>query len=437
MNRSLLQIDRFLRRNRLYGQGLDLRPSCDSFLAEMERGLGVKGSSLPMIPTYIETSREVPRGERVIALDAGGTNMRVAVVSFDPAGKPVVENLTRHRMPGVDEALDRDSFFRALAQVVLPATRSVDRIGFCFSYPAEVTPDRDGRLIQFTKEIKARGVDGELIGANLGRALAAAGASKPMRIVLLNDTVATLLAGRNAWPDRRFDAFMGVVCGTGINVAYVERNALIQKTPGLDGAGSQIVNTESGSFSRGVYGPVDDAFDATMANPGKYRHEKTISGAYLGALCLFAARAAAREGCISAAGAAELAQIPGLSTRELSDFLLYPDSKGNPLGAACAGLTTSDAQVIYRLCDSVVERAAAMVSVNLGAVVLKSGAGQDPRYPACIAVDGTTFWHLRTFRMRVESHMRRLLSAERERAWEITSVEDAPLLGAAIAALTN
>jgi hypothetical protein len=33
--------------------------------------------------------------------------------------------------------------------------------------------------------------------------------------------------------------------------------------------------------------------------------------------------------------------------------------------------------------------------------------------------------------------MRTLLSGDRARAWEIMSVDDAPLLGAAIAALTN
>jgi hexokinase len=361
--------------------------------------------------------------------------MRVAVVSFDPAGKPVVESLTRHRMPGVDEAVDRDSFFRAMAQVVLPVAGMSERIGFCFSYPAEITPDRDGRLIQFTKEIKARGVEGELVGASLARALSAAGASRA-RIVLLNDTVATLLAGRNAQPDRKFDGFMGVVCGTGFNVAYVERNAIIRKTSGLK-AGTQIVNTESGAFSLGACGPVDDAFDAAMINPGKYRHEKTISGAYLGALCLFAARAAAGAGCLSTAAAEELGRLPEISTRELNDFLLYPDGPANPLASACARMPGPDAQAVYRVCDSIVERAAAMVAVNLGAVLLKSGAGQDPRYPACIAVDGTTFWQLRTFRLRVESHLRRLLIRDRERAWEITSVEDAPLLGAAIAALTN
>jgi hexokinase len=432
-------VEQFLLRNRLHPHGIDLRACCDAFLEEMTLGLEGRPSSLPMIPTYIETSRAVPRGQKVLALDAGGTNMRVAIVSFDPAGVPVIERLTRHRMPGVDAAISRDEFFRVMAEAVLPLAREAQRIGFCFSYPAEITPQKDGRLIQFTKEIKATGVEGELVGDGLSRALAACDAPRGegSSIILLNDTVATLLAGRNALPGRRFDDFVGLVCGTGLNAAYVERNALIRKTPGIDPEGSQVVNTESGSFARGARGPVDDAFDATTANPGRYRHEKSISGAYLGALCLFAAKSAAREGVLTADAARQLDGIPVLSTRELSDFLLYPDSAENPLGAACARQPAEDSRALYVLCDTVVERAAALVAVNLAATVLKTGKGRDPRYPVCLTADGTTFWQLRTFRSRVESWMRTLLSGDRARAWEIASVDDAPLLGAAIAALTN
>jgi hexokinase len=434
----MLTIERFLRRNRLHPGSIDLPGICHAFMEEMSRGLEGRPSSLPMIPTYLETSRAVHRGERVVALDAGGTNMRVAVVSFDDKGAPVIEDLTRHRMPGVDAAVSRDEFFRAMADAVRPHVRGTDRIGFCFSYPAEITPEKDGRLIQFTKEIKATGVEGQLVGAGLSQALAqGAPDGARARIILLNDTVATLLAGRNALPGRRFDDFIGLVCGTGLNAAYVERNALIRKTTGIDPEGSQVVNTESGSFARGAGGPVDDAFDATMANPGRYRHEKSISGAYLGALCLFAAKAAARAGCLSPAGARRLEGVPGFSTRELNDFLLYPDNAENPLAAAVVGQPGEDARALYILCDAIVERAAALVAVNLAAIVLKTGKGRDPRYPVCITVDGTTFWQLRSFRIRVESWMRGLLSGHRARAWEITAVDDAPLRGAAIAALTN
>jgi hexokinase len=434
----MLTIERFLSTNRMHPGSVNLRACCDAFLEEMSRGLEGRPSSLPMIPTYIETSRAVARGERVVALDAGGTNMRAALVSFNDAGAPVVEGLTRHRMPGVDAALTREEFFHALADAVRPHLRGTNRIGFCFSYPAEITPQKDGRLIQFTKEIKATGVDGQLVGAGLAQALAEGAPGSPApRIILLNDTVATLLAGRNAVPGRRFDDFIGLVCGTGVNVAYVERNALIRKTSGLDPEGSQVVNTESGSFARGARGPVDDAFDATTANPGKYRHEKAISGAYLSALCLFAAKNAARAGCLSAEAARRLEPVQALSGRELNDFLLYPDSAENPLGAACAHLSSDDPRALYVLCDSIVERAAALVAVNLAAVLLKTDKGRDPRYPVCMTVDGTTFWQLRSFRVRVESWMRTLLSGDRARAWEIMSVDDAPLLGAAICALTN
>ncbi|HET6450785.1 MAG TPA: hexokinase, partial [Spirochaetia bacterium] len=211
-----MTVSDFLRRNRLDPARLDVASFCRAFLQEMERGLQGLPSSLPMIPTYMETSREVPRGERVIALDAGGTNMRVATVSFDASGTPVIEGMARQRMPGVEEAISREEFFRALAEAVRPHLRGRDRIGFCFSYPAEITPQKDGRLIQFTKEIKATGVDGQLVGAGLAEALGG-----DARIVLLNDTVATLLAGRNAMPSRRFDDFVGLVCGTGLNAAYV------------------------------------------------------------------------------------------------------------------------------------------------------------------------------------------------------------------------
>ena len=162
-----------------------------------------------------------------------------------------------------------------------------------------------------------------------------------------------------------------------------------------------------------------------------------ISGAYLGALCLFTAKQAARGGCLTAAAGDALEGVASLSTRELNDFLLYPDSADNPLGAACGRMSADDARSLYSLCDALVERAAVLVAVTLSAIVLRTGRGRDPRYPVCMTVDGTTFWQLRGFRCRVEAHMRAFLSGVNARAWEITSVEDAPLLGAAIAALTN
>ncbi len=333
----------------------------------------------------------------------------------------------------MESEIGRDEFFRALAAFVAPLAEASDRVGFCFSYPAEILPSRDGKLITFTKEIRARGVDGELIGAGLIRAMAAAGVRPPSRVVLLNDTVAALVAGRREEPGRRFDGFIGFVCGTGMNTAYVESHAAIVKVPGLPAAGAQAVNLEAGAFARAPVGVLDDEFDAGTGSPGTYRCEKMVSGAYFGGLCLTVLRGACRAGCLSPEACRALAGVDCLSTKQVNDFLLFPDAGGNPLDA----IPPVDARAAAVLLDRLVERSAGLSAVNLCAVLLKSGRGTDPRSPVRITADGTTFWQMKDYRLRVEARMRSFLQDEHERHYEIASVEDAPLLGAAIAGLTN
>ena len=335
-------------------------------------------------------------------------------------------------MPGIDAEIDREEFFRALAGHVLPLADRADRIGFCFSYPAEILPEKDGKLIQFTKEIKARGVEGQLIGANLSRALAAGRGPASREVVLLNDTVATLLAGRNAAPGRRFDDFIGIVCGTGLNAAYVERNALIRKLPGLDPAGSQIINTESGSFGgsprrrggrrvRRHHGeprevpPREDDLGRVPRRPVPVRRQQR------GARRLPVRRG--RPGAVPAAVA--------LSTRELNDFLLYPDEPRQPAGRGSARrLPPEDAPRPVRPLRHAGGARAALV-----AVTISGPAPEDRARAGTPATPSASPWTARpsgSFARSACGWSRgcaRLLSGERARAWEITSVEDAPLLG--------
>jgi hexokinase len=124
-----LDIDSFLSRNRMHPRDIDTRTCTAEFLNEMTRGLQGKPSSLAMLPTFIQTAAAVQADRKVIALDAGGTNLRAAVVSFDGEGRPIVEWLARHRMPGAGEEIGREEFFRALASFVLPLADVSDRIG--------------------------------------------------------------------------------------------------------------------------------------------------------------------------------------------------------------------------------------------------------------------------------------------------------------------
>ena len=207
---------------------VDIDTIIDAFMTEMNRGLAGKKSTLDMIPTYIEVEREVPTNKRVIVADAGGTNFRVATVYFDNDKKPVIENLQMFKMPGIQHEISKDEFFKVMAGYLKDVIGVSANIGFCFSYAVEIYPNKDGRLIRCSKEIKAKEVEGQLIGENLNRAIVSMGLGDEKHIVLLNDTVATLVAGIG-YQNRTFGSYIGFIFGTGTNTCYVEKNSQYQK----------------------------------------------------------------------------------------------------------------------------------------------------------------------------------------------------------------
>ena len=97
------------------------------------------------------------------------------------------------------------------------------------------------------------------------------------QIVLLNDTVATLLAGKSASFGKDYDSFIGFILGTGTNTCYIESNRNIGKVKNLDPAKSQIINIESGNFRKVPQTDLDIIFDNTTVNPGDYKFEKMFA----------------------------------------------------------------------------------------------------------------------------------------------------------------
>ncbi|MBC8378945.1 MAG: hypothetical protein H8E62_07210 [Planctomycetes bacterium] len=83
------------------------------------------------------------------------------------------------------------------------------------------------------------------------------------------------------------------------------------------------------------------------------------------------------------------------------------------------------------------ERAAKLAAINLSALALKSGKGSDAACPICIVAEGTTFYHMKNLKSGVESYLKQNLEEKRGVYTEIISVENATLIGAAIAGLTN
>lgn len=444
MKKIKQNVVRFLRKYQMDYLDVDIDLVIDSFLSEMQRGLAGKKSTLDMIPTYIEVGADVPTNKRVIVVDAGGTNFRVATVYFDDQKKAVIENLRLYKMPGVQHEIGKDEFFKIMAGYLKDVVGAAQNVGFCFSYAVEMSPNKDGRLIRFSKEIKAKDVVGQPIGENLNRAIVSMGLGSEKHIVLLNDTVVTLLAGVG-YQNRSFGSYIGFILGTGTNTCYVEKNSNIKKTlvrhSGSDGGKnldllkSQIINTESGNFGKIKQGKIDVAFDKSTVNPGVHKFEKMISGAYLGPLCLATIHKAC-DNLFSTGVANALWQISELDTKALNAFLLYPYGQ-NPLADAAKQGNVDNTLTLYYIADRLTERAAKLTAINLSAIAIKSGQGTDPSRPICIVTEGTTFYQMKGLKNRVEFYLKQYLENKLGIYYEIISVDNATLIGAAIAGLTN
>ncbi|MDR2184474.1 MAG: hexokinase [Treponema sp.] len=416
---------------------------------DMERGLRGQPSSLPMIPAYIRPVTRVPPGKTVVALDAGGTNLRAALVRFDEGGRVRAGEIRKAAMPGTRGRVTAEAFFDEIAEAAAPLLAGgdadgIEGIGFCFSYPMEVRQDGDGILIVFSKEVDAPGVIGRAIGAGLREALERRKLRVPERIILLNDTVAALLSGLAEIPpggggaDRYGAAggpVIGLILGTGFNMAYPEKN--IPKIGFASEEAPQIVVCEAGTFAPRWLGMLDREFDAGTRNPGAYTMEKAVSGAYLGPLTFHMLKRAVGDGLLRFERSGEFLALPELQTRDLNAFMHTPLAAEGPIGELFGpGERDALASFVY-LTSIITKRAALFSAAALAAAVERAGGAYDPFSPVRIAVEGTTYVMYKGMREALESYLHTILAADKPRFYTIAPVEQASLFGAAVAALST
>ena len=419
--------------------GFTSAPNTHELLAEFDRQMdaGLEGrnpASLAMIPSYVSMERAVPVGSPVLVLDAGGTNLRTAVVWFDERGTPRIEDFQKYRMPGT-EGLDLSAFafFDSLAERLRPVIDRATSVGFCFSYPAEITPECDGRLLRWTKQVQATEVVGKMVGAGVAEAVRAK-FGREVSVRIINDTVATLLAGKSAGVSRKYSSYVGFILGTGTNMAYVERTERIGKA-NLPPGGCMAINVESGNFNGFPQSDFDREMDAPLPDRGSGTFEKMISGGYLGKLALVVFRTAAREGLLSAPAAKAILAMDDLANKDFDDFVANPYQAGTAFDAV--PLDDADRRMLRDLGAPVLVRAARLTAVNIAAAVLRCGEGHDSLHPVCVTIDGSTYYKTKSvqFRSRIEADLRAILEP-RGIHYDLIAVDEAPILGAAVAGLT-
>lgn len=416
---------------------LGMHPDCcektfceEIFRSCMASGLQGDCRGMMMLPTYISADGEVPKGKKIIVMDAGGTNFRRAVAWFDDDGKIVIDQFEKYPMPGTRGALTVDEFFDEIAERLLPVIGESDRIGFCFSYATKALPNMDGRLKHFCKEVQVRDCEDIEVCAELKKALRRKGVTEEKHCVLLNDSVAALLGGKAAAAGRDYDSYLGYIYGTGLNCCYVEETEKIAGVGGYRGE-RMIVNMEAGIHVGFPMGEADRLLDASSEIPGDHMFEKMVSGAYLGRVMALTAQLCADRGVFSTAAAERLRSIPAFDLREVGEFF-----DGGDL-AALSDATAADKAALKQIMTRLYERAAKLVAISIGCVLTWTGAGRDPKRPVCATMEGTTFRKSRVFRERFFQLEKDYLNGELGVYAEFLECEDTTLTGTAIAGLLN
>ncbi|GAW01757.1 hypothetical protein LENED_003368 [Lentinula edodes] len=278
-----------------------------AFLREINLGLKGYGEDMAMVPSFITGVPDGSETGTFLALDLGGTNLRVCQVTLNGdktfrlrQQKYKVSEGLKTGEAGVlfDYLADSVDAFLTMHPPESPPPSPLDPsptspldvlpLGLTFSFPVEQTALGAGTILTWTKGFSAKNA----IGHDVVRLLQDAFDRKHLHVrcvALVNDTVGAMLS--RAYTSG--GCILGAIFGTGTNGAYLERVENIPKltltNPSFaDNTGYMVVNTEWGAFNNTrthlPYTPFDTALDRTSINPRAQAFEKFISGMYLGEL---------------------------------------------------------------------------------------------------------------------------------------------------------
>ncbi|XP_039258363.2 hexokinase-4-like [Styela clava] len=391
----------------------------DAMRREMGRGLAAKTNEeaeIKMLPTYVTGTPDGTEDGEFLALDLGGTNFRILLVKI-VAGEnknitmdSQIYHISQDLMTGTgtqlfDHLVDCLWDFlvkRGLMCQLLP-------IGFTFSFPTKHLGIDKTILLRWTKGYTASGVEGEDIGKLLNDAI-----NKKFKIrclnfdlkimaTVVNDTVGTMVSC--GYDDN--DTCMGMIVGTGTNMAYMEKQENIELLEKKTPASEMCINTEWGAFGdnseslKAIRTEYDIEIDEKSPNKGHHIFEKMISGMYMGELVrLIILKLTSNREIFDGIAPDSILFNSGLSTAFVS-HILNPNNDNNQIRQYLAGFgliaTDDDCNKLVQLCEAISKRAAYLCAAGVVAVARKIAENKGPDAKMTIGVDGSVYRKHPTF----------------------------------------
>jgi hexokinase len=408
-----------------------------------------------MNPTWVMGYPNGHETGRFLALDMGGTNLRVCEIVL-PEEKGEFDIIqSKYRMPEELKSGTADELWEYIAdclQQFIEYHHEDEQLtnmplGFTFSYPATQDYIDHGVLQRWTKGFDIDGVEGKDVVPPFEAALAKRGL--PIKVAaLINDTTGTLIASHYA--DDQTE--IGCIFGTGCNAAYMEHCGDVPKLEHMNlPADMRIaINCEYGSFDnehkvlpRTKY---DIMIDRDSPRPGQQAYEKMIAGLYLGEVFRLVMVDLHENGNVKIFEGQDIARLKKAYTLDASFLSLIEEDPfenlqethdlfQNKLGLV---LTKPELELSRRLAELIGTRAARLSACGVAAICTKKNI------KSChVGADGSVFNKYPHFKARGAQALKEMLDwPDKTKRNEVDPVdirpaEDGSGVGAAlIAALT-
>ncbi|RKP11284.1 hexokinase-domain-containing protein [Piptocephalis cylindrospora] len=434
----------------------------DHMQEELQKGLEKPGQTVAMIPSYVTHRITGEEEGEYLAMDLGGTNLRICKVTLLGAGKlKVAQN--KYSVSDALKTGTSKELFDYLAECVDDflteragrGSRGGPRLdmGFTFSFPVAQTGIDKGCLVTWTKGYDIQ----DAVGKDIVQLLQTAINRKHLNVrvaAIVNDTVGTLLACAYQAPE----TFCGVILGTGTNAAYYERLDKITKfdrTLSDRHVREMILNMEWGAFDseRHVlpFTRYDNKLDRESINPGKQLFEKMVSGMYLGEIVrnilvdmvdrrlIFSGNSSPELNHAYTLDTAYLSTIEAdmqdlglLDTREVLETILNLPSP-----------TAADIVIVKRVCELVGHRSAKLAASALSALIRQRQDLLAPTDPengggpgkVMVGIDGSLYEFYPNYERLLLEQMTKLIGPDITSLVSIKLSKDGSGVGAALTAL--
>lgn len=339
-----------------------------------------------------------------------------------------------------------------------PIRRECLRIALGFNFPCPVRPlgPASGIVTNWTKSYNVGNVLGKDVAKLLQDALDKNGLSHIRVSVLLNDTMATLLAG--SYGPSTQSVLVGVMLGTATNCVYQQRidqiDMISEHHSAMDFLRSarnpnktMIVDTEWGAFGESsgdldsLRTTIDEMVDEASGNPGRDSLTKLVCGMYTGEIVrLILAKLHAMNYVLPNRDVPFLG-ITGrwkmdhfhMSSVETDRGITFSATK-KVLADLGMEADMDTCRIVKKVCEAVTCRSASIAGAVLAAVIRRI-----PRELVTVAIDGSLLRFHPTYRKRLEDSIDKMLKMRPSKlvarqSFVLKLITDGAIVGAGIAA---